>query len=145
MDLLSKLSDVKNIHDLSTILAFPLCLAAYISQSNWNININDSTYLSIATDFSITKTMFYVLLIIIIKAIYLGLITGFIHAAIIFINILIKNNISPVISLFCFTFAFIIPFNIQLPTQIPKPNDLWAYACFVVGFYFLRFKSPFDL
>ena len=144
MDIAPKLSDIKNLHELSKVFAFPMIMVAYIAQTGWKLTFFDYFSLAITDETTTTQAYFYLIVIIIGKAVLLSFLTAISYSILIGLQLILKTPITPIIAMFFFVAAFLIAFKVQLPSQFGKPTELWAYTFFVIGFYFLSIKDPLD-
>ena len=100
MDIAPKLSDIKNLHELSKVFAFPMIMVAYIAQTGWKLTFFDYFSLAITDETTSTQAYFYLIVIIIGKAVLLSFLTAISYSILIGLQLILKTPITPIIAMF---------------------------------------------
>lgn len=140
-DVMPKLTDVKNLQDLSKILAWPMLAVAYFLISGPQISVDGSIWFGIPDHLSEAVQTRRFFLIFGLKAIWSGgiaLLTYKLIAELHF-ELYLKTNflLFPVIAALLFAYALLSIFGHDHFIWLQYLNSFWAYAAIVWGFFLL--------
>jgi len=120
LNLLPKISEIKNLKDLSKPMALPMLIASYTWQK-------DFAFIEKLTSKSVSGVLQNFL---IIGGIYLLL-----HVGLAMLKLQWKFNLMPFLAVLFFTFGFIGVFAGDKARVLDAIHHSWFYTSFAVGFY----------
>ncbi|MCC4861769.1 hypothetical protein FCV63_00830 [Vibrio lentus] len=143
MDAVPKISDIKNLKDLSTVLVLPLLCACYIYQTEFILSLGSFSF-SIDPDNS--GFWYYVQIVVIFvgKTVWAAFFSSALYMAVIYAYIYIHQSIIHLIVLLLLTFGFVGVFATDKINTYLSLAPLWYYSCFVVAFFLLSMLEQID-
>ncbi|MBC3767680.1 hypothetical protein [Neptunicella marina] len=142
-DVMPKISDIKNLKDLSKVIVLPLLCACYLLQSDFNIHVGDFLFM-VSKNATLNIQITQVVIVFTCKALWAAIISISAYLAVIYANIFIHRLILPTIVLLLLTLGFSGIFS---PEKIPlllNLGSVWFYASFVVAFFLLAMQDEID-
>ncbi|WP_261641096.1 hypothetical protein [Erwinia mallotivora] len=144
MDILPKLSDIKNLKDLSKVIVLPLLCACYISQSDFSLS-GESVFLSLNNTDSTGLMLLKVTFIFLGKTMFSAILFILIYVGIAFLHFCTKGMALPFFMLILLTFGFLGIFAGDKVTAIFHMQKIWYFASFVTAFFFLEMTESITL
>lgn len=143
MDAIPKISDIKNLKDLSTVLVLPLLCACYIYQTEFILSLGGFSF-SIEPDSS--GFWYYVQFVVIFvgKTVWAAFFSSALYMAVIYAYVYIHQSIIHLIVLLLLTFGFAGVFATDKINTYLSLAPLWYYSCFVVAFFLLSMLEQIE-
>ena len=143
MDAVPKISDIKNLKDLSTVLVLPLLCACYIYQTEFILSLGSFSF-SIEPDSS--GFWYYVQFVVIFvgKTVWAAFFSSALYMAVIYAYVYIHQSIIHLIVLLLLTFGFAGVFATDKINTYLSLAPLWYYSCFVVAFFLLSMLEQIE-
>lgn len=143
MDAIPKISDIKNLKDLSTVLVLPLLCACYIYQTEFILSLGSFSF-SIEPDSS--GFWYYVQFVVIFvgKTVWAAFFSSALYMAVIYAYVYIHQSIIHLIVLLLLTFGFAGVFATDKINTYLSLAPLWYYSCFVVAFFLLSMLEQIE-
>lgn len=136
MDLLPKVSDIKNLKDLCKVIVLPLLCACYIIQSQFSLDFGD--YVFSLNGAEADKVLFFKVVIIIVgKTIFSSFMSFVLYFIFAFLHVITKGAAMLGCILILLTFGFLGVFAGDKVVSIIKIEAIWYYASFVTAFFLL--------
>lgn len=136
MDLLPKISDIKNLKDLCKVIVLPLLCACYISQSNFSLDLGGFILSINENDMDGMKTL-KTATIFIGKTIFSAIFSIAIYLLLTYVHIFHWRMTLPISVLLLLTFGFLGVFADDRLTSFIHIEPIWYYASFVIAFFLL--------
>ncbi|WP_337219715.1 hypothetical protein, partial [Vibrio parahaemolyticus] len=143
MDVVPKISDIKNLKDLSTVLVLPLLCACYIYQTEFILSLDNFSF-SVDPDSSGFWYYLQIVLIFVGKTVWAACFSFALYMAVIFAYIYIHQSTIHLIVLILLTFGFVGVFATDRINAYLSLAPLWYYTSFVVAFFLLSMVEQIE-
>ena len=143
---LPKVSDVKNLQDLSKVIVLPLICASYIQQTGLTLNIGQWVF-SIPEQVSPTIMFLLAICIFSAKAIFISVLAIILYFALFYCHLHLLSyrvNLIPAVALLFISFGFYGVLSDSGVNRLLNIQPSWFYASFVIGFFLLQANAQFE-
>lgn len=147
-DIIPKITDMKNLQDLSKVLAIPMLMVAYILQDGPQIAWEGSVWFDLGRDLPEATQLARLVLIFIVKGVWVSFLAflGYSIVAVLHIEIDFLRGIGflGIVANLLFGFAILGLFGVSAIPQLGAINPFWWYASIVWGFFLLSMNAQFN-
>jgi len=147
-DIIPKITDMKNLQDLSKVLAIPMLMVAYILQDGAQIGWEGKVWFDLGYDLPEKVQFARLILIFIVKGVWVSLFAFFGYAMIALMHaesdFLQGIGLLAIIANLLFGFAILGLFGVSRIPPLSAIDPFWWYALIVWGFFFLSMNAQFN-
>lgn len=141
MDIVPRISEIKNLKDLSKVIVLPLLCACYIFQSNFTVQFDGWFTFSVNESAIFTVQLIQFLFIFISKTIFMAIVCGLFYYLLAIANIYTKELLLPIVVLLLLTLGFVGIFSHEKVPLLQQVKGIWYYSTFVVAFFLLAHED----
>lgn len=144
--IIPKISEVKNLQDLSKVIVLPLIAVSYVLQTGLSLNFGNWTF-NIPIQASPAGMVFLALLIFTLKSIFISVLAVLLYVGLVYAHVMLccyRMNFMPCIALIFIALGFYGVLTEGAVAQLLMIHHSWFYTAFVVGFFLLQASTQFD-
>jgi hypothetical protein len=141
-----KVSEVKNLQDLSKVIVLPLIAVAYVLQTGLTLSLGGWTF-TIPTLASPAGMVFWAVLIFTLKAVFISVAAVLTYVFLFYAHIwlmLFRFHLLPSVGLLFIAFGFYGVLTDGSADHIAVIHHSWFYTAFAVGFFLLQANTQFE-
>lgn len=141
-----KISEVKNLQDLSKVIVLPLIAVSYVLQTGLSLDLGDWVF-NIPTQASPAGILFWALLIFSLKSMFISVLAVLLYVGLFYAHVLLscyRMNLLPCVALIFIALGFYGVFTEGAVAQLLVIHHSWFYTAFVVGFFLLQASAQFE-
>lgn len=144
-DIIPKITDMKNLQDLSKVLAIPMLMVAYILQDGPQIGWEGKVWFDLGSDLPQAVQLARLVIIFVVKGVWVSFIAfiGYSFVAVVHVESDFFRNIGllAIVANLLFGFAILGLFGTSKVPPLSAINPFWWYALIVWGFFFLTMNA----
>jgi len=141
-----KISEVKNLQDLSKVIVLPLISVSYVLQIGLTLNLGDWMF-NIPAQASPAGILFWALLIFTLKTIFISVQAVLLYVGLFYAHVWLscyRMNFLPCVALLFIALGFYGVLTEGVVAPLLVIHHSWFYTTFVVGFFLLQATSQFE-
>lgn len=136
MDILPKITDIKNLKDLCKVIVLPMLCACYVSYGDFSLDFGDFV-ISLSSGDTEGVRIFKALVILSGKILFSASMCFLIYFGLVYAHVYSKAKLIPVCILILMTFGFLGVFAGDKVESILPMEGIWYYTSFVTAFFLL--------
>lgn len=135
-DLAPKITDLKNLQDLSKIFALPMLAVAYIMQTGLVVSFDEFEFIRVNWEGSLGIAWFQTFWVVVLKTLWMALWGAIFNGVIGLLHTNWNELVYPLSGMCFFTLGLLGLFPPkEVLMNFSSVNNFWFYACFVWGFF----------
>lgn len=141
-----KISDVKNLQDLSKVIVLPLISVSYVLQTGLVLSLGDWVF-GIPEQASPAGLLFWTILIFTLKAIFISVQAVLLYVGLFYAHVWLscyRMNLMPCVALIFISLGFYGVLTEDSAAPLSLLDHSWFYSSFVIGFFLLQATSQFE-
>ncbi len=144
--IIPKVSEVKNLQDLSKVIVLPLIAVSYIFQTGLSLRLGAWAF-NIPGQASPAGIIFWTLVIFTLKAIFISVAAVLLYVVLFYIHVglmYFRVNFLPSVALLFIALGFYGVLTEGAVGPLSIIHNSWFYTAFVIGFFLLQAINQFD-
>lgn len=141
-----KISEVKNLQDLSKVIVLPLIAVSYVLQTGLTLSLGHWVF-NIPAEASPSGIIFWSLLVFTLKAIFISLPAILSYVGLFYAHVWLccyRVNFLPCVALLFIALGFYGVLTEGEVGPLSVIHHAWFYTAFVIGFFLLQANNQYD-